>query len=64
MKKAHDTATSEWTRFDAMTDEERSSAARADRDAQPLSESDLRRMKRTPQAQVFRRALNLSRKSR
>src|ERR1700722_16774993 len=35
-------------------------AARADRDAQPLTESDLRRMKRTPRAKVIRRALELT----
>ena len=35
-------------------------AARADRDAQPLSEADLKRMKRTPQAKVIRRALELT----
>src|SRR5258705_13918646 len=35
-------------------------AARADRDAQPLSETDLKRMKRTPQAKIIRRALELT----
>jgi putative transcriptional regulator len=35
-------------------------AARADRDAQPLSPSNLKRMKRTPQAKVIRRALALT----
>ena len=35
-------------------------AARADRDALPLSEADLKRMKRTPQAKVIRRALELT----
>lgn len=35
-------------------------AARADPDAQPLSEDDLRRMKRTPQAKIIRRALDLT----
>jgi putative transcriptional regulator len=35
-------------------------AARADRDAQPLTEADLKRMKRTPQAKVIRRALELT----
>jgi putative transcriptional regulator len=32
-------------------------AARADREAQPLNAEDLRRMKRTPQAKIIRRAL-------
>ena len=35
-------------------------AARADRDAQPLTDADLRRMRRTPQAKVIRRALDLT----
>jgi putative transcriptional regulator len=35
-------------------------AARADRDAQPLTEADLKRMKRTPQAKTIRRALELT----
>jgi len=35
-------------------------AAREDRDAQPLTESDLKRMTRTPQVKVIRRALELT----
>ena len=35
-------------------------AARADRDAQPLTESDIKRMRRTPQAKIIRRALDLT----
>src|SRR5271156_6423928 len=35
-------------------------AARADRDAQPLTTGDLKRMKRTPQAKIIRRALALT----
>lgn len=35
-------------------------AARADRDAQPLTETDLNRMQRTPQAKIIRRALELT----
>src|ERR1700724_1144419 len=35
-------------------------AARADRDAQPLTEADVKRMKRTPQAKIIRRALELT----
>jgi putative transcriptional regulator len=34
--------------------------ARADRDAQPLTESDLKRMKRTPQTKIIRRSLELT----
>ena len=35
-------------------------AARRDPDAQPLSPDDLQRMKRTPQAKIIRRALELT----
>ena len=35
-------------------------AARADRDAQPLTDADLRRMRRTPRAKIIRRALDLT----
>jgi putative transcriptional regulator len=44
----------------AMTAEAIERAARADRDAQPLTETDLKRMKRTPQAKIIRRALELT----
>ncbi len=37
-----------------------SSVPRADRDAQPLTAGDLRRMKRTPQVKIIRRALELT----
>jgi putative transcriptional regulator len=43
-----------------MTSEAIEAAARADRDAQPLTAADLKRMKRTPQAKVIRRALALT----
>ncbi len=35
-------------------------AARADPDAQPLTETDIERMKRTPRAKIIRRALELT----
>ncbi len=35
-------------------------AARGDRDARPLSDADLKRMRRTPQAKIIRRALELT----
>jgi putative transcriptional regulator len=35
-------------------------AARADRDAQPLTANDIKRMRRTPQAKIIRRALALT----
>jgi len=43
-----------------MTEDAIERAAREDRDAQPLSEADLRRMRRTPQAKIIRRALELT----
>jgi putative transcriptional regulator len=50
----------DWTRFDRMTTAQRSKAAESDPDAQPLRAEDFRRMKRTPQVKVIRRALGLS----
>ncbi len=43
-----------------MSASEVEQAARRDPDAQPLTEDDLKRMKRTPQAKIIRRALELS----
>jgi putative transcriptional regulator len=43
-----------------MTPEAVEAAARAGRDAQPLTAGDLKRMKRTPQAKIIRRALALT----
>jgi putative transcriptional regulator len=43
-----------------MTSEAIEQAARADHDAQPLTAADLKRMKRTPQARIIRRALELT----
>jgi putative transcriptional regulator len=43
-----------------MSAEAVAQAARQDRDAQPLTEADLKRMKRTPQAKIIRRALELT----
>ena len=43
-----------------MTPEAIEQAARADRDAQPLTEADFKRMKRTPGAKIIRRALELT----
>jgi putative transcriptional regulator len=44
----------------SMTPAEVEQGARADRDAQPLTESDLKRMKRTPQIRIIRRSLELT----
>jgi len=43
-----------------MTEAQRHAAALDDPDAQPLSDEDFRRMKRTPRAKIIRRALGLS----
>ncbi len=43
-----------------MTPRQVLAAARADPDARPLSPADLKRMKRTPQVKIIRRALGLS----
>lgn len=51
---------SDFSRFDAMSEEERLSAAKSDADAQPMTEQDFKRMKRTPQVKVIRRALGLT----
>jgi putative transcriptional regulator len=59
-RKLAKSAKSDWDRFDAMTEEQRHQAALNDPDARPLTEEDLSRMKRTPQARIIRRALGLS----
>ena len=51
---------SDWRRFDVMSEEERHRAALEDPDARPLEPEDFKRMKRTPQAKIIRRALRLS----
>lgn len=50
----------DWSRFDAMTPEERHAAALADPDAQPLTEADMARMKRIPRVTIIRRAFGLT----
>ncbi len=50
----------DWQRFEAMTEAERHAAALSDPDAQPLTPDNVRRMKRTPQVKIIRRALGLS----
>jgi putative transcriptional regulator len=52
---AHD-----WSRFDGMSEAERTAAAQADPDAQPLTPQDDARMTRTPQIKVMCRALGLT----
>ncbi len=50
----------DWQHFDLMTETERHAAALNDPDAQPITPDNARRMKRTPQVRVIRRALGLS----
>lgn len=50
----------DWSAADAMTDAEIHAAALSDPDAQPLTPEDFKRMKRTPQVKIIRRALGLS----
>lgn len=54
------TAKHDWSRFDALTDEQVHAAALADPDAQPLTEERLAGMKRVPRARTLRRALGLT----
>lgn len=51
---------SDWQRLDAMSNEKRHQAAASDPDAMPLDDADFRRMRRTPQVKIIRRALGLS----
>src|ERR1051325_4381154 len=53
-------AKSDWSRLDAMTEAEKHAAALSDPDNRPLTEADMKRMRRTPRAKIIRRALGLS----
>jgi putative transcriptional regulator len=60
-RTAKKTATKhDWSRLDAMSEAEKHAAALSDPDNRPLSEADMKRMKRTPRAKIIRRALGLS----
>ena len=50
----------DWSRFDAMSEAERHTAAVNDPDARPLTPEDMAQMRRTPQVSIIRRALSLS----
>jgi putative transcriptional regulator len=50
----------DWRRFDALTDAEVHEAALKDRDAQPLTDVALARMKPVARARILRRALGLT----
>jgi len=59
-KTAKRRAKTDCSRFDAMTEEERHAAARADPDARPMTEEEWAAAPRVPQITVIRRALKLS----
>lgn len=50
----------DWSRLDAMTAEEKRIAALDDPDARPLTEDDMKHIRRTPRVRVIRRALKLT----
>ena len=60
MSKTPDTEQYGWSRFDAMTDEERHAAAMSDPDAQPWTPEQWARAKKTPRVKIIRRVLGLS----
>jgi putative transcriptional regulator len=50
----------DWSRLDAMSDEERHVAAMADPDAKPMTDEEWARARRVPRAWIIRRAFKLS----
>jgi len=50
----------DWNLFDSMSEKQRHAAALNDPDAQPVTPDNEKRMKRTPQVKIVRRALGLS----
>lgn len=50
----------DWSRADAMTDDEIHAAALKDPDAQPLTEATVSRMRLVPRTKTMRRALGLT----
>jgi len=49
-----------WSRLDAMSEAETHRGALLDSDNPPLTDEDMRRMKRVPRVRIIRRALGLS----
>ena len=60
MKKTAKPSKHDWSRFDAMSEAQRHAAAMRDLDAMQLMPADFKRMKRTPQVKLIRRALGLT----
>jgi putative transcriptional regulator len=54
------TARFDWTRADAMTDEQVHEAASKDRDARPMTDAEWDAAPRVPRARTLRRALGLT----
>ena len=50
----------DWSRFDAMSEDERHAAALADPDAQPATDEQLSRMRRVPNVAAIRAKFGLS----
>ena len=50
----------DWSQFDAMTPAQRSRAAARDPNAKPLIPADFKRLRRSPQVKIIRRALGLT----
>jgi putative transcriptional regulator len=50
----------DWSRVDAMTDEEVHAAAMNDPDARPMSDEEFRLARRVPRTKTLRRALSLT----
>lgn len=50
----------DWSRIDAMSEEEVVAAALADPDAQPLSAEQLARMRRAPRVKALRQRLGMT----
>ena len=49
-----------WSRLDAMTDEQIHAAAMADPDARPMTDAEFARAKAVPRIKIIRRALKLT----
>ncbi len=54
------TSTTDWSNFDAMTEQERHMAALSDPDSLPASEKQLERARHVPNVRILRRKLNLT----
>ena len=59
-RRTTETVAFDWSRADSLTEEEIYQAALSDPDAQPLTPERMKRMKRTPQVKVIRRAFRMS----